>query len=146
VSASNAFENALLALYFNNTAHANIGDAAGLLPSATAGVYWVSLHTADPGEAGTQATSEATYTSYARASIVRTVAGFSFSAGVASNLISIIFPTSTGGSNIITHFGLGSANAGAGNLFLSGVLTASATIVSGQAPFFAVSSLTVTCD
>jgi hypothetical protein len=62
MSATNAFETALLTLYFNNTDHANIGDAAGLQNSATAGSFYVSLHTGDPGEGGDQTTSEATYT------------------------------------------------------------------------------------
>ena len=58
MSKSNSFETSLLQHIFNNTAIANVGDATGLPASATAGSLWVSLHTADPGEAGTQSTSE----------------------------------------------------------------------------------------
>ena len=54
---------------FNNTDFANIGDAGGLQNSATAGSLYVSLHTADPGEAGSQTTNEANYTSYARVAV-----------------------------------------------------------------------------
>ena len=54
--------NNLLKLIFNNTAWANIGDAGGLLPSASAGSLYLSLHTASPAEAGTQSTSEVSYT------------------------------------------------------------------------------------
>jgi hypothetical protein len=71
MSASNAFETQLLQLIFNNTNAANIGDATGLRGSSTAGVFYIGLHTADPGEAGTQSTSETAYTSYARQSVVR---------------------------------------------------------------------------
>lgn len=71
MSASNAFETALLTLLFNNTNAANIGDATGLRGSTTAGVFYISLHTADPGETGSQTTSESAYTSYARVSVAR---------------------------------------------------------------------------
>jgi hypothetical protein len=63
MSKSNSWENSLLLLLFNNTAVANVGDATGLRGSTTAGSLYASLHTADPGEAGDQTTSEATYTS-----------------------------------------------------------------------------------
>ena len=66
MSMSNASETALLNLLFNNTDWANVGDAAGLQNSATAGSFYVALHTADPGDAGNQTTSEASYTGYAR--------------------------------------------------------------------------------
>lgn len=54
MSLTNAAETAVLTLLFNNTDWANIGDAAGLQNSATAGSFYVSLHTADPTETGTQ--------------------------------------------------------------------------------------------
>ncbi len=66
MSASNALETSLLGLLITNAAAANIGDAGGLQPSVAAGVFWISLHTADPGEAGDQTTSETAYTNYAR--------------------------------------------------------------------------------
>lgn len=76
MSMSNASETALLNLLFNNTDWANVGDAAGLQNSATAGSFYVALHTGDPGEAGTQATNEATYTGYARVAVARSGAGW----------------------------------------------------------------------
>ena len=57
-----AAANAFLLLFFNNTAWATIGDASGLQPSAVAGSLYVSLHTADPTEAGNQSSSEISYT------------------------------------------------------------------------------------
>jgi hypothetical protein len=66
MSKSNTWENDLLLLVFNNTNASLIGDATGLRGSTTAGSLYLSLHTADPGEAGNQSTNEIAYTSYAR--------------------------------------------------------------------------------
>ena len=43
------------------------------------------------------------------------------------------------------HFGIGSDSSGAGNLFLSGALTASLAVSSGITPSFAIGALTATC-
>lgn len=59
---SDSAATAFLTLLFNNTDWANIGDAAGLQNSATAGSLYLSLHTSSPGEGGTQATNEISYT------------------------------------------------------------------------------------
>lgn len=48
--------------FFNNADWANIGDAGGLQNSTTAGVFYLSLHTASPGESGDQSTNEISYT------------------------------------------------------------------------------------
>lgn len=146
MSATNAFETALLALYFNNTDHANVGDAAGLQNSATAGSFYISLHTADPGETGTQTTSEATYTSYARVAVARSGAGWTVSGNNVSNAAAVSFPACTGGSNTITHFGIGSDSSGSGNLFFYGALGASLAVSSGITPSFAIGDLDVNAD
>jgi len=52
----------LLDLIFLNTDWETVGDAAGLQNSAADGNFYLSLHTADPAEAGNQATSEIVYT------------------------------------------------------------------------------------
>lgn len=146
MSASNAFEAAILALIFQNTSAANVGDATGLRGSTTPGVFYLSLHTADPGEGGTQTTSEATYTSYARVSVVRSGAGFTLTSQTISNAAAVNFPAATGGSNTITHFGIGSDVSGTGNLFFSGALTGSLAVSTGITPSFAIGALTVTAD
>ena len=146
MSATNAFETALLTLYFNNTDHANVGDAAGLQNSVGAGSFYVSLHTADPGEAGSQTTSEATYTSYARVAVARSAAGWTIASANVSNVAAVTFPAATGGSNTITYFGIGSDASGAGNLFFSGALTASLAVSSGITPSFAIGELDVNLD
>ena len=146
MSATNAFETALLTLYFNNTDHANVGDAAGIQNSATAGSFYISLHTGDPGEAGDQTTSEATYTSYARVAVARSGAGWTVSSANVSNAAAVTFPACTGGSNTITHFGIGSDSSGAGNLFFKGALSASLAVTSGITPSFATGELDVNAD
>lgn len=146
MSATNAFETALLQLIFANTNAANVGDATGLRGSTTAGNFWISLHTADPGEAGNQSTSEATYTGYARVSVVRSGSGWTVSGNTASNAAVINFGACTAGTNSITHFGIGSDSVGNGNLFFKGALTTSLSVASGITPSFAISALTVTVD
>ena len=146
MSATNAFETLILQLIFENANAANIGDATGLRGSSTAGSFYISLHTADPGEAGNQTTSEATYTSYARVAVARSTAGWTVSGNSATNDASISFPACTGGSNTITHFGIGTDSSGTGNLLFSGALGASLAVSSGITPSFAASALTVTAD
>ena len=146
MSASNAFETALLTLIFNNTNAANVGDATGLRGSTTAGVFYISLHTADPGETGNQTTSEATFTSYARISVARTSGGFTIAGNTVTNAAAVTFAACTGGSNTITHFGIGSDVSGTGNLFFSGALTASLAVSAGITPNFAIGQLSTTAD
>jgi len=55
VSKGNTFEDDILKLIFNATAIADLADNDTTSPATT---LTVALHTADPGEAGTQATSE----------------------------------------------------------------------------------------
>lgn len=146
MSASNALENKLLSLYFENADAANIGDATGLRGSSTAGVVYISLATGDPGEAGNQTTSETNYTSYARQSVARSTAGWTVASGVADNDSAINFPTGTGGSGTVTHFGCGSASSGAGNLDFSGTCTPNLVVGSGVTPSFAAGALDFSCD
>jgi hypothetical protein len=147
MSATDAFETALLNLYFNNVDHANVGDAAGLQNSTAAGSFFVSLHTADPGEAGTQTTSECVYTGYARVAVARSGAGWTVSGNNVSNTAVITFGTKTAGTDeTVTHFGLGSASTAAGNLFFKGALTASRLISNGITPSFAIGELDVNLD
>ena len=146
MSATNVFENGLLSLIFENANYANVGDATGLRGSSTAGVFYISLHTANPNETGTQTTSEAAFTSYARQSVARSTSGWTVASGVADNDGAINFPQATGGSETETHFGVGSDVSGTGNLFLWGALTSSLAVSSGITPSFAAGALDVTLD
>jgi hypothetical protein len=98
--------------------------------STTAGSLYVSLHTADPGEAGDQTTSETTYTSYARVAVARTSGGFTITANSVSPAATVSFAQGTGGSGTVTHFGIGTASSGAGVLLYSG--TVSPNVVTGN--------------
>lgn len=146
MSASNAFETALLGLILENTNVANVGDATGLRGSTAPGSLYISLHTADPGEAGAQNTSEATYTGYARAAVARDIASWNISGNVATNAAIVAFPAATAGTSNVTHFGIGASLSGAGTLLLSGPLTASLAIAAGITPDFAIGALSVTAD
>ena len=144
MSASNAFETAILQHIFENADVANVGDATGLRGSTTAGSLYVSLHTSDPGEAGDQTTNETSYTSYARVAVARSTAGWTVTNDTVANDAAVTFPACTGGTATLTHFGIGTASSGAGVLLLSGSLTASLAVSSGITPSFAISALTAT--
>lgn len=134
MSKSNAWETALLNLVFNNTNAANIGDATGLRGSTTVGSLYLSLHTADPGEAGDQTTSEVTYTSYARVAVVRTSSGFTISGNAVTLVANTDFPAGTGGSGTAAFFGIGTAASGAGVLLYKGAITPSIVTGNGVTP------------
>jgi hypothetical protein len=148
MSASNSFETAVLTLYFNNTNHANVGDATGVRGSSTAGSFYISLHTADPGETGTAVTSEAAYTNYARVAVARSSAGFIVSGNSVSNAAAVTFPACGASGATITHFGIVETSSGAGALHFSGALTSpsSLAVTNGITPSFAIGQLTVTAD
>lgn len=146
MSFSNAAENAILLHLFQNLDYANIGDVTGLRSSTAAGVFYVGLHTADPGEAGTQTTSEIAYTGYARVSVARTSGGWTVSGNAVSNTAAVNFPACTAGSGTATHFSIGTNASGAGNLLLSGSLTGSLAISAGITPAFSAAQLQATLD
>lgn len=146
MSATNVLENGLLSLLFENANYANVGDATGLRGSTTAGVFYISLHTADPGETGTQTTSESAYTSYARTSVVRSTAGWTVAAGNVDNDAAIAFPPCTGSTSTVTNHGIGSDVSGTGNLFLKGALSASLGVSNGITPSFNIGLLDVSLD
>lgn len=146
MAASASFETLLLNHIFVNTNIANIGDTTGLQASATAGSVYITLHTGDP-EAGDQATSETTYTGYARVAVARSTVGWIVSSSKASNAAAVSFAACTAGSNTATHFGVGTgATTGTtGTLICSGALAASLAISAGITPSFAASTLVVSC-
>jgi hypothetical protein len=108
----------------------------------------VSLHTADPGEAGAQNTSEVSYTGYARQAVARSGAGWTVSGSNASNAAAVAFGPCTAGSATITHFGIGTASSGAGVLLFKGALTASISVTtsSNATQTFAIGVLDVDVD
>ena len=146
MSMTNAAEANLLNLLFLNIDWANIGDAAGLQNSATAGSFYISLHSADPGEAGNQSTNEISYTGYARVAVARAGGGWTLTTSTISNTALVQFGQCTAGSATATNFGIGTDSSGTGNLIFKGALTSSLAISTGIQPQFAAGALTVTVD
>lgn len=113
---TNSWETDLLAHYLQNANVANLGDATGLRGSTTAGSLYLSLHTAYPGEAGSQTTSEAAYTSYARKAVARNGTEWTVSGNQGQNANSQAFPAATGGGETEFFVGVGRSPSGAGTL------------------------------
>jgi hypothetical protein len=136
----NSAEQDVMLLIFQATDWANIADDAVTSPETNLGV---ALHTGDPGEAGTQLTNEAAYTSYAREDIARTSGGWSVSAGVASPVANIDFTEATGGSETESHFSVGKASGD--YLIFSGTVTPNIVVSSGVTPRLTTAS-TITME
>lgn len=143
MSKSNTFENDLLKLIFNATAIANIADNAA---GAPLGSLYLSLHTADPGEAGDQTTNETAYTGYARIAVLRTAGGWTVTGSSVSPVAAIDFGECTAVPGAaITHAAIGTVIAGAGKILYSGTLTPNITMAVGVAPRIKTTS-TITED
>ena len=142
MSKGDTFENDLLKLIFNATAIANIADNAATSPLT---VLYVSLHTADPGEAGSQTTNEVAYTGYARVSVARTSGGWTITANSVSPVATIAFGLDTVGSGTATHAAVGTASSGAGKILYSGALSPTIAYAPGVTPQIGTTS-TITED
>ena len=143
MSKGNTFENDLMKLIFQATAIANLADNAATSPLTN---LYISLHTADPGEAGDQTTNEATYTGYARVAVARTSGGWTVTDNAAENAAAVNFAQCTAGSNTITHFAVGTLASGAGKILYSGALSASLAVSAGITPSFAAGALDISED
>jgi hypothetical protein len=142
MSKGNTFENDFLKLVFNGTAIANIADNAASSPLTN---LYASLHTADPGEAGTQTTSECAYTSYARVAVARTTGGWTVTNNSVSPVADISFPAATGGSETATYWAVGTASSSTGKVLYSGAISPTIAISSGVTPKLTTAS-TITED
>jgi hypothetical protein len=78
--------------------------------------------------------------------VARSASGFTLSTSTISNFALVQFAQCTGGSNTLTHFGIGTDLSGAGNLIFKGSLTSSLSVSTGIQPQFAAGALTVTVD
>lgn len=131
MSKGNTFETDILGLIFNATA---IADLAENDSSSPATQLHLSLHTADPGEAGDQTTNECAYTSYARAAVNRNAGGFTVSGNSCTLTAAVDFAAATGGSETATHFAVGTASSGTGKILYSGAITPTISISNGVTP------------
>lgn len=129
---STTFSNGWLNLTFRAEAIANLAQNNATAPLTN---LHISLHTADPGVGGSQATSEVAYTGYARVAVSRSATGWTAStAGSTSPVANIDFPVGTGGTGTVTHFAIGSAATGAGVVYYTGTVTPNITVGNGVQP------------
>ena len=135
MSFSNAAETAILNQIFIGTA----------LPWNGNTNLWIALHTADPGEAGTAITSEASYGGYARIVLTRAT-DFTVSGNQISNANLEQFAQCTSGSNTITHASIVDTASGAGNIIIKAPLNTSIPVSTGIQPQFAANALVFTLD
>jgi hypothetical protein len=147
MSRTNTSENNYLLLMFNNDTWANVGDVTGIVGSTGDGSLYVSLHTADPGEAAaSQQASEATFGAYARQAVARTTSGWTVSTNTATNAAAITFPECTSGTNTITHVGIGAESTGATELIWYGAVDTSRVVTTGVTLQFDAGALDITAD
>ena len=136
MSKGNTTEAELVAFVFRGTAVAWSAN----------GNFYVALHTADPGEAGGQTTSEAAYTGYARVAVSRDAGGWALSGNEASNAAEVTFPECTGGTETLTHFSIGLAATSTSQIIYKGALTDNLAISNLITPRFPTGTLVVTED
>lgn len=142
MSISDTSENAILALIFNATTWANYAINASTSPETN---IVCALHTADPLDAGTQATSEATYTGYLRVNVLRTSGGWTVTGNSVSPVAAINFPAGTAGSGTVTNFSTGKSGGGASPILFSGTVTPNIATGNGVTPSLSTAT-TITLD
>ena len=121
------------------TGLSSAGEAAVLAPLTT--TAYVSLHTADPGDAGASEVSGNAYTRMGP--IAFTNAGNNPT--VASNSAIVTFPAATGLWGAVSHFGIWTA-ATAGNYLGSGALLTPKAVDNGDTARFLANALTITAQ
>jgi len=130
MSKSNYFENAWLKLVFNGVAIDGLAENDATSPVTN---LVVALHTADPGEGGTQATSEIVYTGYVRQLTPRDATGWLVSGSNAWPVNPIEFPEMTAGAGgIVTHASVGDGITD--RILYSGPVTPNINTVNGVRP------------
>lgn len=140
---SDTTEAAIMALIYNATAWANYADNAAGTPQTNVAV---ALHTADPGDSGTMATSESAYTNYARQSVARTSGGWTCTGGSVSPVATIGFPASGASGTTVTHFSTGKTGGGSAAILNAGTVTPNISIASAAVTPQLSTSTTITLD
>lgn len=132
MSKSNDFEDDLLKLIFNGTPIPNLADNAVASPLTA---LYITLHTADPGEAGKQTSNEVSYTGYSRVSVVRTTAGWTVLNGSVSPNNAIEFGEMTSGTpGNATYASVGTHPTGGGKILYRGQLSPAVAFNVGVQP------------
>jgi len=133
--------NNLLKLIFNGTAWTSIADNTATSPATN---LYLSLHTADPGVAGTQSTNETTYTNYVRIAVARTNVGWTVTTNTAANAALAQFAQCGATGATLTYVAIGMLSTGAGIILYSGALNSALAVANGIQPQFALGALVVT--
>lgn len=137
MSKGNSCETDFLKAVYQAVAWANLVDNTASSPATT---ITVALHTADPGEGGTQSTSEIAYTGYARMAIARTTGGWAVASGSCSPVANIDFGQMTAGAGgTVTHFSTGTGTSH--YLLHSGTVTPNISVVNGVIPRLTTASV-----
>lgn len=144
MSKSNVLEGGLLGLVFQAAGIDNLAENASSSPLTN---LFVALHSADPGEAGTQDTNELSYTGYHRMTTSRSSNGsWTVSGNTASNSVTFTWSQCTDGTGVASHFSVGTSFSGAGRILYAGALTAALTISKGITPYASAGNLSVSED
>lgn len=124
---SDTFENDTWKLLFHGVTIGNLADDGGQSN------LWMALHTADPGEAGTQGTNEATYGGYARVAVARTTDRWIVTGNKVNPAVAIDFPQNTSTSTgTFTHASVGfTSSSTGGEILLIGTITPNIQTVNG---------------
>lgn len=139
------FETAILQHVFQNMAVSGMGDSGGLLPSATAGSFYIALYTVDPSDSS--AGTETVYTNYARVAVARSSAGWTVTGGAAYNTAAITFAQCGATGATLTAFAICKGDVeGTDDQIYWGELTSDLVVSSGITPEFAAGDLDITED
>lgn len=131
----NATESAIMKLIFQAVAWADYAINHTTTPQTQIGM---SLHTADPGEAGDASTTEVAYTGYTRVNVARTTGGWAEASGAITPVANIDFPASSSAGGTATYCAAAKSNAtpptGAQAILWRGDVTPSIACTSGVTP------------
>lgn len=105
---------------------------------------WLALYTADPGEAGTAITNETAYTNYLRVAVP--IADWTDGGSIFTNTNLLQFAVCGVTGATITHVGIVTTSAGAGQLLYSGDLSSPLAVANLIQPQFAPGALSVSED
>lgn len=129
---STSFANSFLNLILQAVGITGLATNATTSPNTN---LYLALHTANPGVGGSQTTSEAAYTGYARVAVVRTSSGWTTAASGSSALAAAVnFPAATGGSETEAYFSIGTAATGAGVVLWAGPISPTIAVSQGVQP------------
>jgi hypothetical protein len=133
--------NNILALIYNATTWANVAINATASPITD---IYLALATVTGAVSDTMSTNEATYTNYARQTVVRTTSGWTAPSGSStSNVAAVDFPQCGVTGNTIVAAKTGKA-VGASDVFHYGDLNAPITVSNLIRPTFDIGAITIT--